>query len=112
MNHPSPGNNQNSPQGDDDQINVTSISHDQGNQSSLIKRKEGTRSARHEKGVQNEETGVREENSNRSSSNSNNRVNEANDGINFEIAPGQIRIPIDEQVSCFFLFFFYSKIDK
>lgn len=83
-------------------------SPDEGTQSSFKRKK--VQSEKDEKVTEKENTEVVEENG----STSNNNRNEANDdGIAFEIVPGQIQVPIDEQVSFFFscsiifcLFFF------
>lgn len=87
-----------------DQISASDAppSPDEGTQSSFKRKK--VQSAKDEKGTEKGNTEVAEENG----STSNNNRNEANDGIAFEIAPGQILIPTDEQVSfrvifCLFL---------
>ncbi|CAE1253090.1 SLC11A2 [Acanthosepion pharaonis] len=71
-------------------------SPDEGTQSSFKRKK--VQSEKDEKVTEKENTEVVEENG----STSNNNRNEANDdGIAFEIVPGQIQVPIDEQPGCF-----------
>lgn len=80
-----------------DQISASDAppSPDEGTQSSFKRKK--VQSAKDEKGTEKGNTEVAEENG----STANNNRNEANDGIAFEIAPGQILIPTDEQPGCF-----------
>lgn len=80
-----------------DQISASDAppSPDEGTQSSFKRKK--VQSAKDEKGTEKGNAEVAEENG----STANNNRNEANDGIAFEIAPGQILIPTDEQPGCF-----------
>lgn len=80
-----------------DQISASAAtpSPDEGTQSSFKRKK--VQSAKDEKVTEKENTEVAEENG----STSNNRNEENDDGIAFEIVPGQIQIPVDEQPGCF-----------
>lgn len=90
-----------------DQISASAAtpSPDEGTQSSFKRKK--VQSAKDEKVTEKENTEVAEENG----STSNNRNEENDDGIAFEIVPGQIQIPVDEQVSFFcFRFFIFFRV--